>query len=422
MRTLSQTPNAAMLILTLTSFCKAAAAADTPAPTAAGEQAGLQVEEIVVTARKREESLQRVPDAVTAFTAAAIEQAGIGQVSDFAALTPNLTFQEGTAFRAGQFNLSMRGIGNGQEGWTSVSYIVDGVPAGSTDAINSGSLQDIERIEVLRGPQSALYGFNAIAGAINVITRSPTNDWAYQAGVAYGKGDDRELRGAVSGPLIPDKLLVRVAGSWREADGLIESASNGLDLDFKRHRQVRTRLLFTPIGAVSLDLHATFAHERNGSTYQDKVPSTEFLDDFSGRYDARRGFAGADERDLYQLAARLQWDFERFAFVSVTGYNDIEQHIQSSLCYDDPDDPILPDANGNAQCLLGPAFGSAAAAGEPIDDFFDSATTSARSPRTCASNPAAARHSPGRWAPRSCAGRRWPASMPAGSWRRIAPI
>ena len=79
-----------------------------------------------VAARKREENLQNVPDAVIPFTASTITQAGIEHIDDFNALVPNRNFQSGEPFPAGQFNLSMRGIGNGQEGWPSVSYIIDG--------------------------------------------------------------------------------------------------------------------------------------------------------------------------------------------------------------------------------------------------------------------------------------------------------
>ena len=349
-----------------------AVAADETSTPAAGSGASLQLEEVVVTARKREESLQNVPDAITAFTATTITDFGIEHVGDFAALTPNLTFQDGSAFRSGLINLSMRGIGNGQEGWPSVSYIVDGVPADSTDSINSGSLEDIERIEVLRGPQSALYGFNAIAGAINVITKRPTNDWVYEARALYGNGDDRQIGATVSGPIIPDTLLFRLSVSYRDDDGLIRSSSNGLDLDFKDQKQVQSRLIFKPIDNLEIDLHGDFDQEHNGSTYQDKLPSEAYIDNFNSAYDARRGFAGYDDRTLYRFAARIQWDFEPVSLISITGFDHIDQHLDSSVCYDDPSDPLLPAPGGGAQCLFGTAYGNAAAPGQPIDNFFDS--------------------------------------------------
>lgn len=327
--------------------------------------------EIFVTARKVEESLQDVPDAVTVLSAAALESAGVRDITDFAARVPNLNFQDGRGFRAGFFNLSMRGIGNSQEGWPSVSYIVDGIPADSTDSIQSGVLDDIERIEVLRGPQSALYGFNSIAGAINVVTKAPTSEWTSQVRASYGTGDDLQFGGAISGPIVPDKLLFRLNGSYRDSDGFFSSASNGLDLDFRRQKQISGRLSFTPTDRLSIDLRGSFAREHNGASYQDKLPDVSFIDDFSGAYEARRAFAGADRRELYKASARVQWDFEPVSLIALAGYSHTDSQMQSSICYDDPNEPVLP-ANGLAQCVFGPAFGATAPPGAPTDNLFAS--------------------------------------------------
>ncbi len=137
------------------------------------------LEEITVTARRREENLQSVPDSITAFTAATIVNSGIKTIADLAQLTPSLNFRDGRAFAAGfSTTCACGGIGQGQQGWPGVAFIVDGVPTDSPDALTSGSLEDVERIEVLRGPQSALYGAGAIAGAINIITKRPTDEFA----------------------------------------------------------------------------------------------------------------------------------------------------------------------------------------------------------------------------------------------------
>jgi iron complex outermembrane receptor protein len=336
-----------------------------------------QLTEVVVTARRREENLQNVPDAITAFTATSIVDAGIQQISDFAALTPNLIFHESTAYRAGVFDLSMRGIGNGQEGWSSVSYIVDGVPADSLDSIASGSLEDIDRIEVLRGPQSALYGFNALAGAINIITKRPTNEWLFETRTLYGNGDDRQLGATVSGPIIPDKLLFRLTASYRDDDGLIQSTGNGLDLDFKLDKQVQGRLIFTPADNLEIDLRGSFAKQHDGAGYQDRVPTFAYADDFDSPYGARRGLEGYEDRALDKLSARVQWDFEPVSLISVTGFDHIDQHLVYSTCYDNPNDPLYPATGGGDVCLFTaiglapPALGLRAPPGTPIDYPYD---------------------------------------------------
>jgi iron complex outermembrane recepter protein len=336
------------------------------------ESGNVQLEEIVVTARKRTEKLQDVPDAITPFTAAMIENAGIEHIADFMALTPNLTFEDGSPYYSGFINLSMRGIGNAQDGWPSVAYIVDGVPADSLDAINSGSLEDIERIEVLRGPQSALYGAGAIAGAINVVTQAPTNDYHFKARVSYGNGNDRQIAGTASGPIISDTLLFRVSAIYRDDDGLFTSPSNGLDLGFMHQREISGRLIYKPADDLQIDVRARFDKEHNGSTYEDEVPSIAYENDFNPIYNARRGYAGFENRDIYNLSTRIQYDFSAMSLISVTGFSHIDQNIGASFCFDDPSDPLLPGPDGGAQCILGSAFGDRALPGEALDEFGNS--------------------------------------------------
>lgn len=360
-----------VLAMILASMWTSALADDASADVQGSDAAIPQLEEVIVTARKREENLQNVPDALTAFTATTIENAGIYHISDFMALTPNLTFEDGSAYYSGFYNLSMRGIGNAQDGWPSVSYIVDGVPADSTDSINSGSLEDIERIEVLRGPQSALYGFNAIAGAVNVVTQRPTNDYQFKGRISYGNGNDRQIAATASGPVVPDMLLFRVTATVRDDDGLFTSPSNGLDLGFMKQKQIRGRLIYKPVENLEIDVRASFDQEHNGSTYEDEVPSAAYINDFNPLYDARRGYAGFEDRQIYNLAARIQYDFSKVSLISVTAFSHLNQMIRASFCYDDPSDPLYPAPGGGAQCLLGTAFGRFATPGQPIDEFGD---------------------------------------------------
>lgn len=340
------------------------------APPEEGAQA---LGDIVVTARRREERLQDVPDAVTAFTAETIRNAGIQQLSDFAAMTPNLNFRDGSAYAAGYYNLSMRGIGQGQQGWPSVAFIVDGVPADSAEALTSMSLQDVEQIEVLRGPQSALYGSGAIAGAINVTSRSPTNTPEFQGRVAYGNGSDKQIDGSLSGALVPDKVLAGVTVNYRDYDGLIESASNGIPLDFRDHKQAQARLLFRPTENFEADLRATYIKDHFGSTYQDNLPSEDLINDFNPAYDARRLTPGTDDRTFKRASARLQLDLPSASIISVTSAGRSSSNGFVSLCYDDPDNPLQPrQPDGSILCSSGPVFGTAALPGQAIDNIFAS--------------------------------------------------
>ena len=337
---------------------------------------GAVLEEIMVTARRREESLQAVPDAITAFTSDTLEDLGIDFYEDFLDLVPNLSFRDGRAYRKGDSKLALRGIGNGQQGWPSVTYVVDGVPANSLDSVFSGSLVDIERIEVLRGPQSALYGAGAIAGAINVVTRRPSDEFRFKTKAGYGKGDDKRVDAMVSGPLAKGKAYYRLVGSFRDWDGLIDSRSNGLDLDFEDHASIEGQLLFTPTEDLEFLVKASYLEEETGSTYQDKTALDVSVETFNRSTDPRRRFVGDEDRELINLSLRAQWELPWATLVSVTGYSDINQDIYSSVCWDDPNDPAVDTdpvtPGGQVGCVFGPAFGDAAAPGQPIDHIFDS--------------------------------------------------
>lgn len=337
------------------------------------------LEEIIVTARKREEKLQEVPDAVTVLTGEHLETAGIRSVPEFMNQIPNLTFQDGSSYRAGALYMTLRGVGNADAGWAPVTYVVDGVPADSLDGINAGTLVDIERIEVLRGPQSALYGAGAIAGAINVITSKPTNDLQLRTKASYAKGNDRRISAVLSGPIVEDKLLYRLSGYYRNSDGLIDSASNGIDLDFAEHKQFSGRFIFTPTDDIELDLRAEFLQEENGATYQEKLPrsaadSAYLLDEWNISTDPRRRTQGVDDREFKRLALKISWDLPIATLTSVTGYNDMDQTLSVGMCWDDPDNPAVdadPTASGiQVGCVLLPALGSAAAPGEFVDNLF----------------------------------------------------
>jgi iron complex outermembrane receptor protein len=330
----------------------------------------LQLEQIVVTARRVEENLQSVPDAITVFSAAKLSDFGVKTIEDVSNLTPNLAFHSGDAFEPGTFNITMRGIGTASGGWPSVSYIVDGVPQTSTDSIQRGTLEDIERIEILRGPQSAMYGFNAIAGAINVITSRPTNDWRFRTDLIYGNGPNRQVGGTMSGAIVPDTLLLRFSADYRDDNGLLRSASNGVNLDFRDWKQVQGKLLFIPLENLTVTLSGNWDKEHDGATYEDKVPGPQFADDFSNAFNARRAYPGAQDRTLYTTAAHVQWDLNRFSLIATLGYDRIDAQNNSNVCYDDPNDPVVPLPGRGTQCLISPAFGNAAMPGEAIDEPF----------------------------------------------------
>ncbi|QGP81235.1 TonB-dependent receptor [Sphingobium sp. CAP-1] len=201
-----------------------------PAAVFAQDQAAAEAvqdgTDIVVTAQKRAERLQDVPLAVTAVTADALANRQINDSSSLVQAVPSLTFQQGATPTNSSFRI--RGIGTalfGQGVESSVSTVVDGVVAvrqtqGFTD------LADIERVEVLRGPQGTLFGKNATAGVVNVTTARPSREFEGKAEATIAEHGEYRVRGTVSGP-ISDTLRARVTGFYNDVRGVARNIATG---------------------------------------------------------------------------------------------------------------------------------------------------------------------------------------------------
>ena len=144
----------------------------------------VQLEEIVITARQREEKLVDVPATVQAFTATEIKSAGIERPQDFIAMTPGVA-QVQTA-EAGDMQVVIRGINTGRDAETNFALVIDGVLQTNPNALNQ-ELSNVSQIEVLKGPQGALYGRNAVAGAMIISTRKPSDTFEFDVGGGYGQ-------------------------------------------------------------------------------------------------------------------------------------------------------------------------------------------------------------------------------------------
>ena len=219
------------------------------------------IEEIIVTAQKREESLQDTPVAVTAFTETAIEARGLDDISKIANFTPNLVFDttspiSGLSSGAIVF---VRGIGNSDFSLTTdpgVGIYVDGVYM-SRSAGGVLDVLDIERIEILRGPQGILFGRNTIGGAINITARKPDNELGGQVAVTAGNFERRDVRASVDVP-ISDQLRATIAVSEKNRDGFVDRVLVGDRLGDDDEFSFRGVVVFEP--ADSLDFLLSIDH------------------------------------------------------------------------------------------------------------------------------------------------------------------
>lgn len=189
------------------------------AQQASTHDTALAIEEVVVTARKREESLQEIPESVSAMSSVELEMANIDQLNDIGGRIANLTL---TTRADGYPNVTIRGVGSfgNTQG---VGFFVDGVQI-ITDA--SSKMGDIERLEVLKGPQGTLYGGSNVGGAIKFITKRP--DLEEKEGnvtVAVGDQDTRNFSGTVGMPIVKDRLALRIFGYHEEDDGFLKSGN-----------------------------------------------------------------------------------------------------------------------------------------------------------------------------------------------------
>ena len=225
-------------------------------------QAGA-LEEIVVTARKREESLQDTPLSVAAFTAADLEERGAVDFSDLGEFTPNVTFDFTAPIAAGNSAaiVMIRGVGSAD--WAlpvdpGVGIYLDGVYIARTIGQVMDTV-DVERIEVLRGPQGTLFGRNTIGGAISVVTKKPTTDRVFgRAEVTTGSYDRIDVNGYLNVPL-GETLAGSVSVSSRNRDGYVKNLGDGPDLGDNEDLSGRVAFRWTPSDAITVDVTADYS-------------------------------------------------------------------------------------------------------------------------------------------------------------------
>ena len=253
------------LLATVPLAAQTAPGQNTPTQTAAADApAGLG--DIIVTARRREENLQQSPIAITAIDNATIENRFARNLNDLNGLSPNVQLDTGGAFSQTAF-FSIRGI-SFQDVESSfdpaVLVSVDGVFIGR----NVGSLTDlydVEQIEILRGPQGTLFGRNSIGGAVLIRTARPTGKFGMKAQITGGDHGQFEVRGAVEGPIVADKIAAKVSALYLKNNGFWK---NLVDDSYSRKTDVfavRGTLRFTPTSQLTIDLIGDYSRDRSGS-------------------------------------------------------------------------------------------------------------------------------------------------------------
>jgi len=309
-----------------------------PFATASAQQGGaLAIDEVVVTARKRAESLQEVPIAITAFTEQTIRRAGIERPADFISLMPNVTIVD-TA-NVGDTQVSIRGIVSTRDAESTFAYVVDGILSTNPNSFNE-ELLDVQQIEVLKGPQGALYGRNAVAGAVLVTTRKPGEELSGE--VKVGGGSDGSAKGSLrlGGPL-GDSVRGSLAASYREFDGVYSNVyeNPGSAVDYLEDTTVRGRLIFEPNDRLDLDFRAGYSEAKGGAINFNAVfgiPAfaagfgpTFFADVNEHDFIFSFNVPGENEQETTEFAFKGDYETDNGDWTFIASYNDLDEYLLS---------------------------------------------------------------------------------------------
>ncbi len=290
--------------------------------------------DIVVTAQRREQRLRDVPISVSVLGGAALEQASIRSLTDVGTRLPNVKLSSGPLTD----NLAVRGVGSGQNpGFEqAVATFVDGVYRGRSRALRA-SLFDIERIEILKGPQTTFFGNNAIAGALNITTKKPSDHFTYDALASFAPmDDDYVLQAGISGP-ISDTLSIRLAGQASGSDGYVHNDLLGSDGPHQRDLLGRIAIRFEPSSNFRSDLRFDIGRQRSTNAYPFELvgcpPATgapvgaclNYLNASGGAVDDRLDnranlFPSFYNYDFHELAWTNSVQIGKFDLVLTTGY------------------------------------------------------------------------------------------------------
>ena len=307
-------------------------------------------EEVVITALRRAESLQEAPATVTVFDAGRIEEAGITSMRDYVGLTSNMTLME-TQNNAFAF-VNIRGLSQIRNVDPTVAVVIDGVLS-TTSLSFSQDLYDIQQIEVLKGPQGALYGRNASGGAINITTKQPKPELEAFLRGGYGNGSNKTLSGVVSGPVVGDSVLGRLVVGYQDAEGWRDNVATGEKADPYENFTIAGKLLWNLGDDVALDLRLSHSStESTGSQFVSNAPN--FVSGFPGnaQFPGNGSAApvaglpasiraligdpdntsvrhqgnepGMDDREATVFTAKLDWETSFGTLTSLTSFDELD--------------------------------------------------------------------------------------------------
>ncbi len=292
---------------------------------------------VVGRARKRTESIQRIPESVTALNGDAIEERGISNITDFAQIVPNLKLSESQA--VGVNFLTVRGIPQIRNADAPVAFVVDGVTIPDPALLNQ-ELFDLALIEVVKGPQGALYGKNAIGGAINVYTKEPTNTSRNSVKLGFGNGGAYMGQFVSSGAIKEDKVYYRFSSQYQNFDGLLTNQFLDEKVDYSKDLTLRGQLIMTPSTKFKATIGLQYIDTDAGATYYSIAPSSVDNDAFLNLLDpnpeagnnviSQDVYGDSNMKNIF-ATVNLRYNFDNVKLQSITSYNDVQRSTFGDL-------------------------------------------------------------------------------------------
>ncbi|MDP5460877.1 TonB-dependent receptor [Alishewanella sp. SMS8] len=293
--------------------------------------------EVISISRKRPESIQQVPIATTALSERDIQSAGISRTSDFISLIPNVSIVDSA--NVGDTQVNIRGIISTRDAESTFAYVVDGVLQTNPNSFNE-SLLDVAQIEVLKGPQGALYGRNAVAGAILVTTKRPSDLTEGKMEVGVGNNGTQKINGMLTGALGED-LFGRMVVSHSSTDGFYRNDFTGAkSVDFLEDTSVRGRLVYDGFEMVKLDMRAAYSEVKGGAINFNAafaLPSFEqafaqpayFKDVNEQDFIFAFNVPGENKQQTTEFSVKADWSLDWADVTAIVAYNDLEEYLLS---------------------------------------------------------------------------------------------
>ncbi|PZU51374.1 MAG: TonB-dependent receptor [Sphingomonas sp.] len=336
--------------------------------TAALAQSGAQDEpynagDIIVTATRRAQALSDVPIAVSAISAQQLEASGVNDIRALNQLAPSLLVSGATSET--NFTARVRGVGTVGENpglESSVALFIDGVYRSRTGT-GLSELGEVERIEVLRGPQGTLFGRNASAGLINVVTKKPSFDNGGYAAASYGNYNSIRLEGGVNYVVSENHIAAKLEGLWFKRDGFMEDVTSDRRFNNRDRWMLRGQLLFTPNDDLEIRLIGDYSQRREECCAASFLPARSLARDAQGNVTILpntlepilRGLGSVSPRgELFKVAisdnqdfrsdsndwgvsGELNWNLGAASLTSITAYRDYKVHTGTDADFTDLD-------------------------------------------------------------------------------------